>query len=357
MMLNYPKYLPNLLRGYLLKKPQCTPLKISFEITYRCNSRCRICSRWQESTKKQKRELSTREVKAFFVEITDLKIPGVSLSGGEPLLRKDILEISKYAKQEQGIKFLSISTNGLLLKNAKMRKLLLDYYDRIHISLDGLEKTHDQIRGIPGTFQTVIKATRRLIQEREARKRKNPKILFNYTVSEENYQDIVQVAALAQKIGVDYLTFQPVHDLEMAKLKTQDKGVHKIAILKKEINQVIRKFPQLLPNTPEYYQKISTFFANPQALQKIKCWAGALWLRVNPYGDVYLCLSLPAVGNLRQKSLLEIMRSAELKKQIQRIQKGNHPVCWMGCYAPLNLAIKNLRRPWLVLRHLHKYQK
>lgn len=353
MIRNYLKLSQNIIWGQLSRHPGSAPLKVGFEITYRCHSRCRQCSRWQIDPKRREAELNTREIKDIIDQIAAFPIPGISFSGGEPLLHDDFGEIVEYSKQS-GIQLLSLSTNGHRLADDNIRKLLLENFNRVHISIDGLSATHDRLRGLPGSFDRVVAAVELLVAERAGAV--SPDIIINFTISPDNYREIVAVAQLAQRIGADHLNFQPVHQIASANLGRAEPGALDLAKLRQEIETALTCYPALLANQAEYYRLIPAFFADQKAFKKIRCWAGVASLRIDPYGNVYPCQSLPPVGSLRRRPLRDLLRSPRFKAQLHQIHRGNHPLCWLGCYAPLNLAIKHAWNPRRALSFLAKYQ-
>ncbi len=271
MIRNYLKLSRHIIWGQLSRHPGSAPLKVGFEITYRCNSRCRQCSRWQIDPKQREAELNTREIKDVIDQIAAFPIPGISFSGGEPLLREDFGEIVEYSKQS-GIPLLSLSTNGHRLADPGIRKLLLENFNRVHISIDGLSSTHDRLRGLPGSFDRVVAAVELLVAERAGAAK--PDIIINFTISPDNYREIVAIAQLTQQIGADHLNFQPVHQIASANLGRPEPGALDVAKLRQEIETAITCYPDLLANQAEYYRLIPSFFADRKALKKIRCWAG-----------------------------------------------------------------------------------
>jgi len=103
---------------------------INLEITNRCNLKCFFCR--AESNKHIENELSKAEIFQLLSDIKKMKIRHISLTGGEPLLRKDILDITE-AATDMGFE-LSLSTNGTLLKAIPIE--FLRTFQPIRISLD-----------------------------------------------------------------------------------------------------------------------------------------------------------------------------------------------------------------------------
>ncbi|MGD0511643.1 MAG: radical SAM protein, partial [Candidatus Micrarchaeaceae archaeon] len=161
------------------------PYKLNFCVTYLCQSRCETCNIWQI---KPKGELTIDEVREFAKKNTYFK--WVELTGGEPFLRGDIVEIAKAFKENsKELYILTMPTNSLCnqdMVERKLREILALGIPRIAItvSLDGYRELHDKIRGIPGNYDKAIAMFKRL----KALKKEysNLFFVFGYTLSKFN---------------------------------------------------------------------------------------------------------------------------------------------------------------------------
>ena len=79
----------------------------------------------------------------------------INVTGGEPLVRKDLCDVMEYATNELGFHW-GMTTNGILLNEENIKKLKKAKMDTISISIDGLEETHDKFRGVEGSYNTII---------------------------------------------------------------------------------------------------------------------------------------------------------------------------------------------------------
>lgn len=114
---------------------------------------------WKQCRKKKyDGELSTEEIKNAFKQIAndmDASKILINVTGGEPLVRKDLCEVMEYATNELGFRW-GMTTNGMLLNNENIEKLKKANMETISISIDGLQDTHDRFRGVPGSYNTII---------------------------------------------------------------------------------------------------------------------------------------------------------------------------------------------------------
>ena len=118
----------------VIARPLIPPEHVCFSLTNRCNLRCKMCEVSKSSTS-QESELSTEKVKDIIMQIRGMGINHIIFSGGEPLLRKDLAEIIKFA-HENNIQMVDLITNGTLLDDAIMKELVEAGLNHFGISVD-----------------------------------------------------------------------------------------------------------------------------------------------------------------------------------------------------------------------------
>ena len=133
-----------------------TPYHVVWLATDACTARCLHCS--SNSARRSPDELNTDEAKNLIDQLTAAGVIDFGISGGEPLLRRDMLEIIAHAKM-RGMT-VGIATNGAKLTPARAQKLAELGLDRIQVSLDGFADQHDELRQWPGLFDRVLKTIR-----------------------------------------------------------------------------------------------------------------------------------------------------------------------------------------------------
>lgn len=173
------------------------PKYIVWLITPNCNLNCRHC---YVRERPWKNELSTEEALRLISKLADLGVVALNLTGGEPLLRKDIFDIIDYAL-DNGIS-VSIFSNLLLLNDRIAREL-----ERRNIyvltSLDGSRpEVHDYIRG-EGTWRKTVEGIKLL-------KKRDISVHTSFTITKYNYFDIAGYVELAVNLNVDYISCIPV---------------------------------------------------------------------------------------------------------------------------------------------------
>lgn len=150
-----------LYRKNLTQKPILKNL--FWETTLRCNAKCKHCgSRAGEQLKLQE-ELTAEEIKNTFKSIKekyDASKILINVTGGEPLVREDLFDVMQYAS-DLGFKW-GMTTNGILISDSVIEKMKATKMGTISISIDGLEKTHDDFRGVPGSYEKIMQNIKKL---------------------------------------------------------------------------------------------------------------------------------------------------------------------------------------------------
>lgn len=169
----------------------------AWNINSQCNLNCKHC--YSDSTAARKKEtLNTKEAFELIDQLADFKVPVLLLSGGEPLLRKDIFKLIKKAKS-RNLRVV-ISSNGTLLGEKivkKLKKLKLSY---IGVSLDGIGEVNDQFRGRKGAFEKALKGIRNC-------RKYNQKVGLRFTINQANYQQLDQLFELIERENIPRVCF------------------------------------------------------------------------------------------------------------------------------------------------------
>ncbi|HAJ27586.1 MAG TPA: 12,18-didecarboxysiroheme deacetylase, partial [Syntrophus sp. (in: bacteria)] len=170
---------------------------IVWNMTRRCNLRCIHCYSSSQNIDYPD-ELTTEEARTMIRDLATFGAPVLLFSGGEPLMRKDLPDLTQYAV-DQGMRAV-ISTNGTLItkeKAALFRKIGLSY---VGISLDGTRATHDFFRGVSGAFDRTMKGLRNC---QEA----GIKVGVRFTVNRHNVADVPAIFDLLEEENIPRCCF------------------------------------------------------------------------------------------------------------------------------------------------------
>jgi MoaA/NifB/PqqE/SkfB family radical SAM enzyme len=174
-------------RGFILNLLGAkVPFFVGHKLTYNCNLRCKMCPFWKLASA----DSSLEQEKAILKQVYNSGACGVAFEGGEPLLRPDLVDILAFSRSLP--LHTSLITNGTLLES-RIDEIASYINGVIYVSLDGLDKTHDIIRGVKGTFKKALAGI-------VAAQRKCP-VTINTTVMAENIDEIESLVQLAKELG------------------------------------------------------------------------------------------------------------------------------------------------------------
>ena len=258
--------------NFFTKGPFC----VSFEVTYCCNAHCKHCH-LGGAVDNEVRAGADR-----YAEICrKIKPVTAQVSGGEPLLRKDIEEIIEKLRVPNKGPYIILTTNATLLNKDKYLRLRRAGVDEFSISLDYPDERHDNFRRVPGLFQKIVDLLEGIQEIKDKR------VTLSCVVQKQNFRELIKLAEFARKWNV-HMNFSAY-----TWLRTDNKDEYmltkeEIPTFKKIINQLKlhkRKFKTV--NTSNFvFDKMIEFFET----QSIgNCKAGERFIVVNPDGTFSPC--------------------------------------------------------------------
>lgn len=170
---------------------------VIWNLVRRCNLTCKHCYALS-ADHDYAGELSTQEVCTVMDDLKAFHVPVLILSGGEPLLRPDILDIARRAREMRF--YVGLSTNGTLIDEDWADRIAAADFNYVGISLDGLGPVHDKFRRLEGAFDRSLAAVR-LLRERGVR------VGLRYTMTDMNAADFVPLLELMRAEGVPKFYF------------------------------------------------------------------------------------------------------------------------------------------------------
>lgn len=188
------------------------PVQLYVVLNAECDLRCRMCRFWQGVYEQPGHALLTlAELTALFEDAANRGTRSLILTGGEPFLRPDLLDVVDAATSR--LPFVRLQTNGLHLSDAALERLVASGLDVLWVSLDGVGEMHDRIRGRAGAFEAIVAGLERLAAEKRARGSRGPQLFVNVTVLPDNRDALVPMIELAERVGAARLAFHHVSDL------------------------------------------------------------------------------------------------------------------------------------------------
>ena len=291
-------------------------------VTYRCNAKCNMCDCFKDPTRPEE-ELTLETIR---------KLPDnmdfCNITGGEPFIRRDLGDIigEIYKKTKRIV----VSTNGY-------------FYDRIietcekypelgiRISIEGMPKTNDEIRGIPNGFDRALRCLLHL------KAIGHPDVGFGMTVQDMNCEDLVSLYHLSEHMDMEFATASLHNSFYFRKTDNAIQDKYKVAKAFEElINELLKS------NSPKKWFRayfnhglINYIYGNPRYLP---CDMGRNGFFLDPYGDVLPCNGMTQkmpMGNLNEKTFDEIWHSEQAEK-VRAAVKSCPKNCWMiGSVSPM----------------------
>jgi len=320
-------------KEYWKKSKTTIPAKPTFLIidcTHKCNLRCKMC----DIVKDTKKELTTKESLKIIKEGIDWDVENIVLSGGEPLIRKDIFEILKFVRKNNN--HVGILTNGTFNEQIfeKLKPYLINNSLSLIISIDGAKpETHDLIRGKKGLHKKTLNTLNRLKKLKE----KHPTINYGIItiIMNENLEELELLVEMLKKLDVNSIQFQPLlsNNLSMYKREESKFWIPKKRLkdLDETIEQIKRlkqKHPKLITNSLLELELVKKYFRNKLTPKDVKCYAATKTMLISNDGNITACKT--SYGNIRQK-LKNVWNSKQAEKARILVKECKEP-CLLPCF-------------------------
>ncbi|MCW3995694.1 MAG: radical SAM protein [Candidatus Bathyarchaeota archaeon] len=292
------------------------PLVMSWNVTRECNMKCSHCY-INATDKKLDNELTTKEAKHLMNQICQVSRPLLILSGGEPLLRQDIYELIKYGSSK-GLK-MGLGSNGSLIDDAVAQKLKAAGIATVSISLDShIPAQHDIFRGVGGAWEKAVNACKAL-------RKNNVLVQVNTTLTHQNYNQIDDIMALAEDIGVEnFHLFFLVPTGRGTKLTDISPQKYE-EMITNTFAKVAKHKLNVRPSCAPQFMRIAKGMGIDMRQWIRGCIAGMYYCRIYPNGDVTPCPYLPVkLGNIRETSFKDIWFNSPIFKALR------DPTCLKG---------------------------
>lgn len=300
--------------------------ELMISVTNDCNLKCRMCD---IPLSYKREELSTNDFKILFKDFSGMgnHKKSVVLSGGEPLMRKDIFDIISFASS-LGI-FTYLPSNGCLITESVAKKLRYAGIEVVNISIDGPKEIHDNLRG-KGMFDKAIRAIKNL-------KDQNINTTIATTVLNQNYDKLTYVLELAKNLEVTTVMFQPFNKIFISAYKKEDFWIDDMKKLNNSINDIIHLSDKysILVNHKKYLKNMVAYFSNNYSPSNKKCLIVERSCSIDHNGNIYICWLQTQflLGNIKKEKINYIWNSKKhklIKKTIKKTKCPNN--CLMSCH-------------------------
>ncbi len=311
--------LANVVKGVSLfgvRKPFVpgAPFQVVWNVTDSCNLRCKHC--YANAGQNPGMDLSTEDAKRVIDRISEWGVVVLAFSGGEPLIRRDILELARHSSS-RGL-YTAIATNGVLLTREMCSALREAGVEYLQISLDGAKaETHDSFRGLDGMFNRTVNGIKNAVEAGFF-------VNIATTVTRHNLEEIPDMISLCEDLGVDWFmmyNFVPtgrgrfIGENDLSPREREDMLRMLWRRMKKSKLNLLSTAPQFARVALEIEGSscnvVPTHFSNtalPGQLRSLAdfiggCGAGRFYIALEPNGDMTPCVFLPKkVGNILSES-------------------------------------------------------
>lgn len=329
---NYCKYICR----FLLDRSFLKISEINFAVTYKCNSRCKMCNIWKiyrNEKEKINQELTLKEIKFAFKNL-NTNLRSITITGGEPFLRDDLKKILHFFHKKFPSAKITIITNGIL------KDKILDFatkLKRIHymISIDGYDReSYKKIRGID-KFDEIVDLYNRL-------KLMGIDVGISSTISSYNSKEFWHIFEFLNKMGGGVICLE---NYSVIYYHNKKKQIDKELLINNfnSLSKMHLKKGDLL--NWFFYGKMIDYLENDKKMV-LPCYALQKSIFIDPYGNVFPCIFIEdVIGNLKTESLQNILLSKKRFEIIRMIQEKKCPNCWTQCQSILNIKENLLKIP------------
>ena len=303
------------------KEKKYIPRDATMAVTYRCNARCKMCNIWQEKNPR------TLDIEAILNLSSSLKY--LNISGGEPFLREDLVEIIRVIKESNSKLQIIISSNGLAtdLIIKKMKEIIkIDPKIGVRISIDGFKETHEETRGVPGIYDQALKTI-------DGLKKIGVKNLgISFTVMDSNINDLLPVYKWAEKEKLQFaMALVQNSDIYFNKEDNKITFIKKVSVaLNKIVEDELKSFSPKRWGRAYYDFGLKVYAESGKRL--LKTGAGFDSLFVDVDGKVYPSnLINEEIGDLKENKLDDLWQNKKVKEIRDKIQDGKITESWIIC--------------------------
>jgi len=331
------------------------PLRVAIVITHYCNLRCEFCmvvspENLERARIMQPNVLTLEQIKSIVDQLPRYSL--VTITGGEPTVRYDFMDIIRYISKKHKGHFV---TNGTVLNDEKLAEtislgapnLLRSGLMSIGVSIEGPENLHDHIAKVKGAYKKTVHTIKVLGEEKQKQKKKFPIVDLKVVITDENINNLVDIYKLAAENRADLVSYQIVNNQESsygiegtgnqkahmkvpAPVRPIDPKILREVCTDLKARSDAAKITKVRFNPITPVDDIVDHYQNTPDLEHFTC--NVVWstMHIGPYGDVFPCYSYN-MGNLKKNTLMEIWNGLKYRAFRQQLQKAGIFRGCIGC--------------------------
>jgi len=357
------------------------PVQAAIDVTNRCNVQCIHCYFYSpylhkpnfESLRKARQrgmplpddealrrteqaEIDAHRLCLLIEETLKMGTRRFQLSGGEPLLHKELLD--SVARIKHAGAFCFLNTNGTKINKHTAEAFITLGIDELRITLmAGTPEVY--LRTHPGVSKSVFESIRDsliyIADQKRQRDLASPKIFLAFIVTSQNKEDLLRIAEFADEVGANGVLYRPVDDIE-------DEGLARVVPTAEEASFVRKQLPEvkafleskgIAHNIPNFEKVFGTQLDTRRLYRLIPCYYGWLSVRISAEGDVYpCCRCYQPMGNIYEQTFSEIWYGEmyrRFRKEALKLPGQDTPISDCDCFSCVhhtaNLRVYNALHP------------
>lgn len=299
-----------------------------------CNCRCVMCDIWKANARKI--ELSPESLRPHLQSIRDLGVQWVVLSGGEPLMHRNLWTFCELLRR-MGIRITLLSTGLLLPRHAEA---IVRWIDEVTVSLDGSPTIHDAIRNVPGAFRRLQEGVTCLKRQRPALR-----ITARCVIQKRNYFDLPHIIDTARSLTLDQISFLAVDVSSTAfnrpapwdearrreVMLTAQETAHFADLLESVIQNYRKDFEsRFIAESPQRLRAMVQYFRallGETSFPPVRCNAPWMSAVLEADGRLRPCFFHPPYGQLDGRPLDRLLNSEQAIAFRRRLDVATDPMC------------------------------
>lgn len=300
------------------------PTDVSFHLTHACNLKCLHC--YIDAGSSEKDELNEEEMNKVLDKLIESKIFRIFLTGGEPMLRKDFMDIIKKLHMKM---WMTLSTNGYYINEDNIQELS-KYIKEYAISVDGATPdSHDNFRGIKGSFDKAINAINIINQNKGT-------VAMNTALSRHNIHEIEKIIDMGKYLNVKAIRFSTLYPKGRA-------IEHKALFLDNEeiknaISRILNKSKEIRVDFDDSFQiPLKLYYKNSKHLRGDQtCGIGYATITIMPNGNLIPCEFFQEspefiIGNILKDDLKQLWKGSQILDFVRKEKTLKYPDICRSC--------------------------
>jgi MoaA/NifB/PqqE/SkfB family radical SAM enzyme len=310
------------------------PLKLRIGLTNRCNAKCIMCNIWQQednTAPSLPHEIRADELDTIFTRNARFlsRLNHISLTGGEPTLRRDFVEIWQVLHKHFPSLNMSFNSNGFsTAKTVEFVESILAFHPRltVMISLDGMGENHDYVRGLKRVFQHTMATVERIAALRPAHP--NLKLEINHVMTPHNVDDCIELFRFCVR---NRISFNPIYCVQGELYFNEDKD--NVSLGEEARRRYIGHFRTILEEDDSLQTReiVDQLMDRPRDFD---CWAGRITYLIEENCNLFPNGGCPGdflMGNLRDfdYSFEMLLESPQARKVLDKAKACR--ICRLSC--------------------------